>query len=80
MQSGIIRLAYRTWHLSLTRIMALFDRYRVLYYIEGNFGIFHTEGDNAVLDDIEHYLGKNGVTINAAHNDGMILYYYTKKK
>lgn len=45
--------------------MALFDRYRVLYYIEDNFGISHTEGDNAVLDDIEHYLGKNGVTINA---------------
>ena len=63
MQSRIIRLAYRTWHLSLARIMELFDKYRVLYYIEDNFGIFHTEGDNAVLDDIELYLIRNGVKI-----------------
>lgn len=65
MQARIIRLAYRTWHLSLIRIMELFDQFRVLNYIEDNFGIFHTEGDNAVLDDIGRYLDGKGVHINA---------------
>ena len=45
--------------------MELFDRFRVLNYIEDNFGIFHTEGDNAVLDDIGRYLDGKGVHINA---------------
>ena len=52
MQTRIIRLASEEWHLSIEKIIEIFDKVDVLGYIETGYGIFHCEGDEAVLEDI----------------------------
>ena len=37
----------------------------VLEYIEKGYGIFHCEGDEAVLEDIEEFLDGKGIMMNA---------------
>ena len=56
MQTRLIRLAAETWKQPVERIAELFTKYNVLQYIEEGFGIFHVEGDEAILDDITTYL------------------------
>lgn len=56
MQARIIRLASEEWNLSVEEIIEIFNRYNVLLYIEECFGIFHVQGDAAILEDIEEYL------------------------
>ena len=65
MQTRLIRLASEEWNQSIEMISELFTKYHVLQYIEECFGIFHVEGDEAVLDDIATYLRNKGVTDNA---------------
>ena len=36
----------------------------VLGYIEKGYGIFHCEGDEAVLEDIADFLDRKGIKIN----------------
>ena len=43
----------------------LFKQANVLDYIEKAYGIFHCEGDEAVLQDIEEYLDAKGLKIHA---------------
>ena len=62
MQARLIRLASEEWHKSIDRIVELFVKYNVLQYIEECFGIFHVEGDEAVLEDITICLKNRGVT------------------
>ncbi|MCI5848868.1 MAG: DUF3791 domain-containing protein [Lachnospiraceae bacterium] len=33
-------------------------------YVEKSYGIFHREGDEAVLDDIAEFMEKKGLKIN----------------
>jgi hypothetical protein len=61
MQARLMRLASEEWHRSIERITELFVKYNVLQYIEEGFGIFHVEGDEAVLEDIVIYLQNRGV-------------------
>lgn len=65
MQTRLIRLASEEWHLSVEQIIDLFKKADVLGYIEKGYGIFHCEGDEAVLEDIVDFLDRKGIKINA---------------
>ena len=45
--------------------ITIFKENDVLGYIEIGYGIFHCEGDEAVLDDITDFLNRKGIKINA---------------
>ena len=48
--------------------MCIRDRFKeadVLGYIEKCYGIFHCEGDEAVLEDITEFLQRKGIEISA---------------
>ena len=55
MQTRLIRLASEEWHLSVEQIIHLFKEADVFGYIEKCYGIFHCEGDEAVLEDITEF-------------------------
>lgn len=65
MQTRLIRLASEEWHLPIEKIIELFKRIDVLGYIEKGYGIFHCEGDEAVLEDITELLEEKGIKIDA---------------
>lgn len=65
MQTRLIRLASEEWHLPIEKIIELFKRADVLGYIEKGYGIFHCEGDEAVLEDITEFLEEKGIRIDA---------------
>ena len=75
MQTRLIRLASEEWHLPVEQIIHLFKEADVLGYIEkcyGSYcevekcyGIFHCEGDEAVLEDITEFLQGKGIEISA---------------
>lgn len=65
MQTRLIRLASEEWHLSVEQIIDLFKKADILGYIEKGYGIFHCEGDEAVLEDIAEVLDTKGVKVNA---------------
>ena len=65
MQTRLIRLASEEWHLSIEQIIDLFKKGDVLGYIEKGYGIFHCEGDEAVLEDITEFLDRKGIKIDA---------------
>lgn len=60
MQTRLIRLASEEWHLPIEKIVEWFKKTDVLDYIEKGYGIFHCEGDEAVLDDITEFLEGKG--------------------
>ncbi|MBT9752937.1 DUF3791 domain-containing protein, partial [Coprococcus comes] len=53
------------WHLPVEQIIHLFKEADVLGYIEKCYGIFHCEGDEAVLEDITEFLKGKGIEISA---------------
>ena len=61
MQTRLIRLASEEWHLPIEHIISLFKKADVLGYIEKGYGIFHCEGDEAVLEDITEFLNRKGI-------------------
>ena len=65
MQTRLIRLASEEWHLPVEEVIHIFKENDVLGYIEIGYGIFHCEGDEAVLDDITDFLNRKGIKINA---------------
>ena len=65
MQTRLIRLAAEEWKLSMDKVLTLFKQANVLDYIEKAYGIFHCEGDEAVLQDIEEYLDAKGLKLHA---------------
>ena len=64
MQTRLIRLASEEWHLPVAQIIYLFKKADVLGYIEKGYGIFHCEGDEAVLEDITEFLEGKGIKVN----------------
>lgn len=66
MQTRLMRLASEEWKKPIEIITGLFAKYGVLQYIEECFGIFHVEGDEAILDDITIYLKNKGVMCDVA--------------
>ncbi|HBA46720.1 MAG TPA: hypothetical protein DCZ91_02750 [Lachnospiraceae bacterium] len=65
MQARLIRLASREWNIPVKKVVSMFAEFDVLKFIRECFGIFHIEGDYAVLDDIMSYLHNRGVEIDA---------------
>lgn len=65
MQTRLIRLASEEWNLPVEKILLLFKEADVLGYIEKCYGIFHCEGDEAVLEDITEFLQRKGIEISA---------------
>lgn len=61
MQARMVRRAAEKWKISIEDTTKIFVKYRVLQYIEECFGIFHVQGDEAVLEDIEEYLKNRGI-------------------
>lgn len=64
MQTRIIRLASEEWELPIDNVLELFKRVDVLGYIEKCYGIFHCEGDEAVLEDITVFMERKGLKVN----------------
>ena len=64
-KTRLIRLASEEWHLPVEQIIHLFKEADVLGYIEKCYGIFHCEGDEAVLEDITEFLQRKGIEISA---------------
>ena len=56
MQTRLIRLASEEWNLPIDKVVALFQKENVLGYIRNCYGIFHCEGDEAVLEDVAELL------------------------
>lgn len=65
MQTRLIRLASEEWNLLIEKIIDLFKKVDIFGYIEKGYGIFHCEGDEAVLEDITEFLQGKGIKINA---------------
>ena len=66
MQARIVRLACRRWGVPLNVAASTLVGSGALAYVRDSFDYFHLEGDDAVLDDVEAYLGERGVDFRAA--------------
>ena len=75
MQTRLVRLASKEWHLPVDEIFNIFGKADVLGYIEKCYGIFHCEGDDAVLEDITEFLQRRGSKLVLDFTDGLILYH-----
>lgn len=68
MQIRLIRLASEKWNTSVLKVNEIFARYDIFQFIEDCFEEFHTEGDEAVFDEIALLLQNKGVDISAELN------------
>ncbi len=60
MQARIVRLASEEWNITIKKVNELFRKYNVYHFIADCWGLFHVEGDLAVLEDIKSYLIAKG--------------------
>lgn len=51
--------------MNIEKVVALFKKIKIFDYIEMGYGIFHCEGDDAVLEDIDELLMRKGIDIYA---------------
>ena len=63
MQIRILRMMAEKYSLSLKKAAELFGQYNVLPFIRESFGIFHVEGDEAVLEEVKSYLKSKGAAV-----------------
>lgn len=63
MQIRILRMASEKFGISLKETAELFRTFDVLSYIRIGWGIFHTEGDEAVFVDVKQYLKNKGADV-----------------
>lgn len=68
MQARLIRLAAEKWNTTIFKSNEIFAKYNIFKFTEECFDEFHTEGDEAVFDDIELMLQGKEVDINAEIN------------
>ena len=64
MKVRLVRLASEEWHKSIENVADLFTQNDVFHYISVGYGIFHVEGDYAVLEDIKEYLLNKGIDVD----------------
>jgi hypothetical protein len=64
MQTRVIRLAAERWGITVQKASRIFERYDLLKFIKDGYGIFHTEGDEVVLDEVEEVLKNKGVDVH----------------
>lgn len=72
MQTRIMRLASERWKKPMEIVAKLFAEYKALQYIEECFDMFHVEGDEAILEDVEIYLKNRGMGKGAEIEDGEV--------
>lgn len=65
MQARLMRLAADKWNTTVQKSSVVFDKYGILELIRDCYGLFHTEGDEAVFEEIEQVLKHNGVDVHA---------------
>lgn len=65
MQVRLIRLASETWNMPAEEVVKAFHALKVFDYIEAGYGIFHCEGDEAILEDISEFMARKGWKVNA---------------
>ena len=63
MQVRLLRMASEKFGISLKETAELFRIFDVLSYIRVGWGIFHTEGDEAVFLDVKQYLKNKGADV-----------------
>lgn len=63
MQIRLFRLACKTWNKSSTECIKIFDDYDVDGYVREMYEMFHVQGDEANLEEIQKYLIKKGVEL-----------------
>ncbi len=63
MQVRMLRMASERFGISLKEAAELFKQFEVLPYIRVGWGIFHTEGDEAVFVDIKQFLKSKGANV-----------------
>ena len=65
MQVRLIRLASEEWKISIQKANAIFDKFGILKFIKDCYELFNTEGDRAVLNEIEKVLKNKGVDVHS---------------
>ena len=60
MQIRLFRMACKRWGKSTAECVGIFEKYNLDKYIFDLYEIYHVQGDEANLDDIEEYLRKRG--------------------
>lgn len=60
-QVRLFRLAQKRWKTSIERCAQIFDDFGIDQYIEDLYELFHVQGDEANLEEINDYLKRNGV-------------------
>lgn len=63
MQVRLFSLAWKKWNITIERCSELFDQFRIDHYIESLYELFHVQGDEANLAEIEEYLKNKGVVL-----------------
>lgn len=63
MQTRLVRLASEQWNIHFQTVNELFQKYGVFQYVADCWGVFHVEGDFAVLEDVKQYLKNKGANI-----------------
>jgi len=79
METRLIRLASEKWHLPIDKIIAVFRENDILRYIEVGYNIFHCEGDEAVLEDIEELIKRKKVDIDDRKSYQLLKIYKRRK-
>lgn len=65
MQTRMLRLASEEWQIPIEKVVEIFRKTNVFSYIDAGYGIFHCEGDEAVLEDIDGFLARKGIDVHA---------------
>ena len=63
MQTRLVRLASEKWGVPMAEVTRLFADNKVFAYIANLWGLFHLEGDEMVLSDIDDYLKQKNVRV-----------------
>lgn len=63
MQARLLRLAAEKWMQPLSKVVEIFKQMNILGYIEAGYEIFHCEGDEAILEDIDEMLARKGKNV-----------------
>lgn len=63
MQVRLFRLAWKKWNMTKKECAEIFDNYSVDEYIRSLYEVFHVQGDEANICEIEDYLKTKGVSV-----------------
>jgi hypothetical protein len=65
MQARLMRLATDQWNITVQKASTIFGKYGILELIRDCYGMFHTEGDEAIFEEIKQVLSHKGVDVHA---------------